>query len=270
MKKVGGLGSALSGLSGLSGIAGSIVVWTPASATTDGGVLPHTWQYALASILYQDSGKTTPVTADGDPVGAAVNQGSDIYDIVQATSGAKPTYKTGILNGQPVLRFDGGDSLIGAFAGGAISQPYTIFVVSQLSAGAVNDNNTHFLTDGNDATNRAGVFKNAGTTPDSWALFAGANLVGGNSDSDWNIWTILPNGASSQFWDSGVSEASGNAGANSIDGLAVGARYDGTASWWIGDIAEVLIYTGNLSTADKNQVAQYLSTKYAIAYTPIV
>lgn len=235
--------------------------WTPAFATTGGGVSAHTWIYPSTSTLFQDSAKTTPVTADGDPVGAAVNQGSVAYDFLQAGAvTVKPTYKTGIKNGQPVLRFDGGDKIQGAIA--SVAQPMTVFAVAVDSvAGAV----TRFMMETDTGGGRIAVLNSGGNK----SIFAGSLLADGAADTNWNIWTGLFNGASSVLWINGISVASGDAGASATGAaIALGERVTG-GSRFIGDIAEFLIYAANLSTADKNQVAAYLSAKFAIAYTPI-
>jgi len=247
--------------------AGNTFAWTPASPTSDGGVLPHTWHYAGSGALYQDSAKTTPAVSDGDAIGASVNQGSDTHDIVQATAASKFTLKLNILNGEAVFRSDGGDTLQGAFNSG-LSQPFTILAVASLAAGFVNNGIGCFLTDGDDGSNRGALWKNQGATPDGWAIFAGATLNGSAANANTNIWLALFNGASSQFWHNGISQASGDAGAQNMDGLTLGGQNNISARW-SGDIAELLIYNSNLSTADKNEVGAYLATKYALSWTTI-
>nr|NIQ88590.1 hypothetical protein [Deltaproteobacteria bacterium] len=85
---------------------------------------------------------------------------------------------------------------------------------------------------------------------------------------DWNTWTCLLNGASSQFWHNGTSQASGNAGANDLDGITVGDRQP-TGFPWTGDITEIITYRGGLPDADKNQVGRYLADRYGLSYTDI-
>jgi hypothetical protein len=46
------------------------------------------------STLFQDAAGTTPVTADGDPVGSMADQSPNEQTAVQSTSAARPTYKT--------------------------------------------------------------------------------------------------------------------------------------------------------------------------------
>ena len=48
--------------------------------------------------LYQDSAGTTPVTADGDPVGLVKDASNNGNDAVQSTSADRPTYKTDGIN----------------------------------------------------------------------------------------------------------------------------------------------------------------------------
>lgn len=245
---------------------GGAVMWNP-SMPTGGGVLAHT-DIDPTIDIYQDAAKTTPATADGNPVGAIDNQGSDIYTVIQSTALNKPTLKLNILNGLSALLFDGADYLKGTFAGGLLAQPFMIFAVAQLST--PNDNANRNLVDGDDSTNRIYIYQRSGATPDDWSIYAGtANVSDGNSDSAWHIFSALYNGASSQLWLSGVSSAGpGNPGANGVDGITVGARNDGSAGWK-GYIVRALIYPANLSNADKNQVGQYLATKYGLTWTDI-
>ena len=53
-----------------------------------------------------------------------------------------------------------------------------------------------------------------------------------------------------------------------MNGLTLGANYLGGAQM-LGYIAEIIIYDANLSDADKNEVGNYLATRYALAYTDI-
>jgi hypothetical protein len=240
--------------------------WTPASPTTSGGVSAHTW-HRPGVANFQDAAKTT-VAALTDPVGAVVNQGSDTHDVVQGTAANRPTLQQVTIGSvtSNVLRFDGtNDYLRGTFGGGAISQPFTMFFFAKLTAG---DSNDRRLIDGDDATNNV-VFQQEGGGGGSWLINAGASVQSVASyDTDNNLWCLLLNGASSQAWKNGVSVISGNAGANALDSLTLGANFLGIKNW-LGDCGQVLIYPGNLSTADKNQVGGYLASATGISWTTI-
>jgi len=245
--------------------------WTPASPTTDGGVLPAHWY--RSDDAYQDAGRTTPVASDGDVVGNWTDLAANADHASQATTGKKPTWQNGAgdqLNSHPVIRWDGIDDWLQATftTGGTINQPATILVVAKLDALAVNDGAVHRLTSGDDISSRMILSTNTSPNPDSWAMYAGLFVNGSASDSNWNIWLAVFNGASSQFWHNGISEGSGNAGAFGEDKLSIGSNYTGGQNW-LGDIAEVLVFSAGLSTADKNEVGNYLATRYGLSWTTI-
>jgi hypothetical protein len=54
--------------------------------------------------------------ADLDAVATWENLGSSALDVTQGTAGAQPTFRTGIVNGSPVVRCDGGDLVVAATA----------------------------------------------------------------------------------------------------------------------------------------------------------
>jgi len=245
--------------------------WTPASPST-GGYLPVHW-YRSDQGLWQDAG-VTPATSDGDPVGRWEDLTANADHLNQSTAANKPTLQNGatdLLNGHPVIRFDGtNDSLQGAYTtAGTLTQPATLFAVAALDAVSVNNDATTVLTDGDDSTNRMIFAKTSAGDPDNWRIISGAQLDGGAADSDWHIWTVLFNILASQFWKDGVTEGGpGNTSGQTPDGLTAGSSYAGSSNW-DGDITEIIIYDANLPDADKNQVAQYLADRYGLGYTDI-
>jgi hypothetical protein len=186
----------------------------------------------------------------------------------------KPLLKLNIVNGYPVLRFDGSnDRLGGSFTnGGTMAQPLIMVMVAKLGTGLADNNTNYFLasTSGTaDAQYYFQVSKQGATTPDKWDLNAGATIRStAAADDVWNIWTMLLNGASSRLWHNGVLEASGNAGAATPNGLLIGGNFNGTSNW-NGDVAEALLYAANLSDADKNQIGAYAAARYGLSYTNI-
>lgn len=211
------------------------------------------------TALYQDSSKTTPVASDGDPVGAWVDQVADEY--TQATTTAKPTWRESVaaLNNQPALDFDGGDWLQGAFAS-PTTQPTTIFVVAKADSVGVA---VQYVFDGDDGTNR-NLFQ-FNSTPE-YFIHAGATLSGGTPNTNAHIYTIIFNSVSSAFFADGTSILSGDAGSNILDGLTIGAK-NSLSQEWPGEIAELLIYTADLTANEKNLVQNYLASKYGISVT---
>ena len=249
-----------------------VVPWSPALPTTDGGLLPEHW-YRSDGPLWQDAG-VTPAVLDGDVVGRWEDLTANADHVNQVgVVGLKPTLQNAVgdlLGGHPVIRFDGTDDyLIGPFTtGGAMNQPSTVFAVAALDAVAV-DAGYKVLIDGDDNVNRHIMAQGAEAGADLWYIYAGSQLKGGVSNSSWNIWTAVYNGAVSRFWHNGVEQCAAGAGwAQNPDGIRIGINHEATGPW-DGDITEVILYDANLSNADKNQIGQYLATRYGLTYTDI-
>ena len=60
--------------------------------------------------LWQDDGKTTPVTGNGQVVGNWTSQTSAAEFFEQLTATNKPTYLSSAINGHPAIDFDGVDN----------------------------------------------------------------------------------------------------------------------------------------------------------------
>ena len=65
------------------------------------------WDWSDATKLYTDSGLTTLVSADGDPIGGVRDKSGSNYNLTQTDGTAKGLYKTNIRGGYSVGRTDG-------------------------------------------------------------------------------------------------------------------------------------------------------------------
>ena len=190
---------------------------------------------------------------DGDPVDTWSDSSGNGNHATQGGAN-RPTYKTSVVNGEPVVRFDGTNNYLDIPS--MSLQPATVFVVVKYDLPAVN---APFL--GNDANSAYfGYYSNiiyyystiasisvANPTPGTFQVITGhAQPFGSNS-------SIRIDGAS-------VVQGSRNWGASAF--LFVGRR---NAERFDGDIAEVLIYNNNLSSPDVDTVEGYLGDKYSIA-----
>ncbi|WP_346882053.1 T9SS type A sorting domain-containing protein [uncultured Algibacter sp.] len=106
------------------------------SQTGPGGVAQTNGSSRLFLWLKSDVGVYENTGTDLAETGDPVNQWNDIsgYDrhILQTTIGERPTYTTGVLNGEPVLRFATNDNL-GPLSFNGFSNDYSIFIVSYTS-----------------------------------------------------------------------------------------------------------------------------------------
>lgn len=206
--------------------------------------------------VYKDAGTTLAV--EGESIQQWNDQSGNANHVTQATAAARPIFKVNIVNGQPVVRFDGLDDWMatGAFT---LNQPEMIFVVWKRAIGVIG-----YLIDGlaeNSGSLYAGV-----TTINDVRLYAGASLVGAiGNDGAFLITGALANGASSQIWKNGTSIATGDSGASNMGGVTLGATGTSHTDPLAGDTPEIIIYDSVLSNANRNQVTSYLGTKYNIA-----
>jgi hypothetical protein len=195
---------------------------------------------------------------DADPVATWADSSGEANDLAQATGGLQPTYRTNVLNGLPVVRFDGVDDYL-TRATPTYAQPNTVFVVQQFAAPTDGAYNIMF-----DGAGGSGHYITKVGGGDSRALFAGATLAGSPATGNFEIWSASFNGALSELFVNGTSNIAGDAGSQSLVGLRVGAAFN-AAGPFHGDIAEVLVYNAALSAGDRQLLEAYLGTKYDIA-----
>jgi hypothetical protein len=221
------------------------------------------WDFGDATTLFTDAG-TTPVASDADAIYQA-NDKVGTAHLVQATLGARPLYKTGIQNGKSICRFDGSDDGIAVL--GARSQPLHYITVFKMGAGnAENDviYDSYVASDGCElrcaaTATRADIYSGSFLTSNTIDLPAAA----------FQIWAVAFNGASSTLYvNGGAASASGNVGAGDITGIIFGQRSDTTRVCAL-DLAEHLICSAILSTADLNLLGAYLAAKWGLTWTDI-
>jgi hypothetical protein len=203
--------------------------------------------------------------ADGDAIGTWPDSSGNGRNATQATAGAKPTLKTGIVNNQPVVRFDGGDYL--DIASIAIDQPLSIFLVAVTRGNSAIPPLTDYFFDRTGAIGRVLVGRNlSGSNGNEYGLHAGTTLSFEDAaiDDAWSVWTHVVSGASSLIRTNGATRASGDAGSNNLSALRFGTDYS-VMYGLVGDIAEIIIYASALSDANRQAVERYLGAKYNIS-----
>jgi hypothetical protein len=198
------------------------------------------------------------VLNDGDPVATWADQSGNSRDFSQATSAARPTYKTNILNGKPVVRSDGVDDYLNTTSF-TMAQALTLSVVHVPRSVSTTD----VLFDAGSGSQFT-AYHNASA---AYILDIGAstNTSGGPVLNTPEIVTVVANGASSAYVRNGVSTA-----ASGTNGLAGGLRLMAnrilSAAYNQGDYAEVILYNRALTVGERQQVEAYANAKYALGF----
>jgi hypothetical protein len=200
-----------------------------------------------------------PGLNDGDPVTTWTDSSVNGNNATQ-TGSARPTFKTSIVNGKPVVRFVSASlqqlnlasqitSLAPWTVFSVVSRPNTSSVL-QTIAGIAAQGANGLLIHSDDHIyfqDRTGVMNTSVPTGAAFHVIT-TNMQIGSAGFVYLDGTSL----ATSF---GVSPQTGN-----FDNI--GARQ--TPIYSDGDMAEIIIYNANLSGTDRANIEKYLGTKYAI------
>jgi hypothetical protein len=217
--------------------------------------------------------------ADGDPVTTWTDSSGNAFNPAQATTAKKPLYKTSILNGLPIVRFDGiDDVLLNASVnwttvinttGGGI---YTFIVLMNVASAATGAAAT--FDDACVATDLGGNTGIAHTRDAASSLTVRAYNWDGNEDFaavtgvGYSAWRriaqdhdnttlrINSEGGTMQTALSGAPAASST--------LLVGSNYAG-AKFIAADVAELCAWNRVLTDIERGDMLTYLSDKWLAA-----
>ncbi len=211
-------------------------------------------------LLWLDASQIVGLN-DGDPVSTWADESGNGNDVTQSNAQEKPTYQTNELNGLPVVNFTptgggGTKEFLRRTFSSPLAQPGTVFVV--VRSQSTTDSGKIFDGVG---SGRWLIQPSGGT----WQIFAGSTVLsGGTADTNWHVFSLIFNGASSEVFVDGVSTITGNPGAANFDGITLGGDNGSGTSPLTGDEAEVIIYNSALGTTDRQTVEAYLASKYAL------
>ncbi len=210
---------------------------------------------------------------DGDAVSTWTDSSGNSRHATQTgASTLMPTYKTNIINGKPVVRFDGGDYLSHSVIA---SDPtaLTIFIVAKRGTGAItmvawgHRSETTRLIQVSYASNATDLVLQLRSSGNSIKQPTIVSVTPANA----HIYTARFNkaGNSHQLWYNGGSVASDTTafGAETFTSSleTVGAGNNGSYGFnFTGDMAEQIIYDAVLSDTNRGKVETYLASKYAI------
>jgi hypothetical protein len=187
--------------------------------------------------------------ADGDPVSLWEDESGNGNDFSQATLLLQPNYKTGILNGKPVVRFqrffnmEMTSSMVGTLPG----TMFAVVVPRDALSGYV------------------GIFSIASgplllanvSGDNKWGTYNGANAPAGTQLLNASAYSLVM-ATSGEFYANG--SADGTYGGGSFE---QGSRIGGTSGQTFeGDIAELAYYNSPLNATQAGQLMTYASSKW--------
>lgn len=223
---------------------------------------------------------------DNDPVALWIDSSGNNNDAAQATAAERPIYKTGIVNGLPIVRFDGvNDSLespYSAISGGLPNQGwFGVFRTNNISAqqmivwmGEANGNGFGFEFE---IHSGIGDFHNPGNFVDSYLGGLSPSSTPGSdlplSDTtNFHILAARFGDLTSQFTNTQVfldgqaglvvTEINGPEMLNWLNLTRIG-RPNVATRFFNGDIAEIMIYDIDIAP-HRASIEAYLKTKYNI------
>jgi hypothetical protein len=239
---------------------------------TDGSSSLELWLRADRGV-YVDTGCSTTQAANGSNVGCWQDQsGNASTNAIQGTG--VPTYQTNSLNGQPVLSFNGGNSQL--VVPRVVQNDFTIislFRTGQAAqyCGALQWYCGRGLVD----AEVGGVTIDFGTS-----LMNGYAMTGAGNPDVTIIGPLLNNNAGHMFFSQRTMSSgqirqfvdganTGNTAGNTASltaspRITIGSlQYD--ASYFQGDVPEIILFSNDLLDVDRILVENYLSAKYNVA-----
>lgn len=193
-------------------------------------------------------------------------------DAAQGTGSKQPTYKTGILNGRPVVRFDGGDGLATPSIDFSGTATVSVFLVV-LASGAGALQMICELTDGStqpywhvrrDATDKPGSYIVGDVGQNSFQATGTLGTVSGHVVSTTFDLSLATN-ETNQWLDGSAAGSRASNVNNTNSAFQAGVVYIGARSasslFYVGDIAELLVYSAD-RTAERPAIEAYLRAKW--------
>jgi hypothetical protein len=187
--------------------------------------------------------------ADGDPVPLWEDESGNGNDFAQATALLQPNYKTGILNGKPVVRFQRffNMEMTSSFVGTLPATVFAVVIPRESLSGYV------------------GIFSIASgplllanvSGDNKWGTYNGANAPAGTQLLNGSAYSLVM-ATSGEFYANG--SADGTYGGGSFE---QGSRIGGTSGQTFeGDIAELAYFSSPVNATQAGQLMTYAASTY--------
>jgi hypothetical protein len=235
------------------------------------------WSFAPASVSgYVADYDPSLITglADGDPIPSCPDGSGNSRTASQATSSKRPSYKTGIFNGRPAMRFDGVDDYLLYDAGSSFyTSNVASFYIVHKPISIINNGRCLALWNGiaNGDFNLPNVpVGSYGTSTQGDYRDGSLATVPQPSIGTASIFSDVYNGTSQQCWKNGTAGTGPVTGSPATGAFAfreffLGAGYSaGITAYNNFDLARVLIYNAAHTTTERRYVEAGLGALYGI------
>jgi hypothetical protein len=221
-----------------------------------------------ASTLYTDSGLTTLVAADGDPLGGWKDISGNNRHAIQASGTNKPAYKTAIKNGLSVVRFDGVNDVLSssgfALSGTASRWAFFVYQDKNTTSGLIQ----HGTSDANEnfdyyRINTATWYSDIGIS----GPFAQPSFISTNRFYLMGIvWTRPSTISIVNAWINGVNSTPTVSGSTVTPNTASQIFQVGksNAVFYNSDLCELIYGESTLTAQNTADVLGYLNTKWGV------
>lgn len=214
--------------------------------------------------LWQDAARTTPAVTDGDPIGSWDDASGNANHAQQSTSGFRPQLKTSILNGLPVIRFDGTDDFLDGLSS---IHTHRWFVVAKIPHAGFE---AEGLITGGSGEDFVLIGDSSSTSQLCWYPISGPGTSSYRRQGiDLGATFDLPLGPMNAFYYMVVANTGVGGGWTTVPRFGVDRGNGGLGVERFGDwdIAEIFAYDADLSGPEVVSMETYLSNKYFVGTT---
>lgn len=254
----------------LSGLSAGTLYYAKCIADNAGGTSASSLRsfitdttFILSNVrLWLRADQGTSAAADGDSVSTWRDVSGNGNDATQTTSASQPVYKENILNGKPVIRFDGSNDAIATSTTGRLgvtNADYELFVVVK-----TNSTDLVFIVSAGSEHLEAHINGGLGIRyiPNT-GIYVDYGSSNEFNDGSAHLISLRASSSNAILRIDGIDRASsGSSGICSTDAtLMFGARLN-SGYFLNGDIAECVLYNRNLDSLERSAIETSLAQKY--------
>lgn len=209
--------------------------------------------------------------SDGDPVATWADSTGNGFDATQATSGYRPTYKTAIRNGLPVVRFTGSDAAKHHLESGVSASSAAVTMHAVVYHSSISNSLGTVIASTSTGAWQIDLSNSGGLRLlRQYAANVGSSGAGTTPTGAWYILTARYGSGAWKLRVNGTSYSGSGSHTPSASRTVVMGRNPGAGAptagpsneWFGGDIGEAIYYHSALSDTDVQTNEDYLADKW--------